>query len=184
MVLLGELSGGIMRNEMGTFRVDVQIENPARPGEKRTLNAVLVDTGAELSWVPAPVLESLGVDRNTKWHFRQADGGILERWTGTVVVAVGGRRVGDEVVFGRSEEHTSELQSQSNLVCRLLLEKKKNRHNIRTQYATPRRELQRDPTPRCTASRREPPGYWMRHNRWPPSATIARPHHSSQHPTS
>src|SRR2546430_11669948 len=27
--------------------------------------------------------------------------------------------------FARSEEHTSELQSQSNLVCRLLLEKKK-----------------------------------------------------------
>src|SRR2546430_7599619 len=27
--------------------------------------------------------------------------------------------------FSRSEEHTSELQSQSNLVCRLLLEKKK-----------------------------------------------------------
>src|SRR5256886_12533808 len=29
----------------------------------------------------------------------------------------------------RSEEHTSELQSQSNLVCRLLLEKKKKRNN-------------------------------------------------------
>src|SRR2546427_8448838 len=29
----------------------------------------------------------------------------------------------------RSEEHTSELQSQSNLVCRLLLEKKKNDRN-------------------------------------------------------
>src|SRR2546427_12635118 len=29
----------------------------------------------------------------------------------------------------RSEEHTSELQSQSNLVCRLLLEKKKNKRN-------------------------------------------------------
>src|SRR2546430_7199590 len=28
--------------------------------------------------------------------------------------------------WARSEEHTSELQSQSNLVCRLLLEKKKN----------------------------------------------------------
>src|SRR2546430_12445958 len=28
-------------------------------------------------------------------------------------------------ILGRSEEHTSELQSQSNLVCRLLLEKKK-----------------------------------------------------------
>src|SRR6266568_8243876 len=30
---------------------------------------------------------------------------------------------------GRSEEHTSELQSQFHLVCRLLLEKKKNNHN-------------------------------------------------------
>src|SRR2546427_12138422 len=30
-------------------------------------------------------------------------------------------------LLGRSEEHTSELQSQSNLVCRLLLEKKKNK---------------------------------------------------------
>src|SRR5688572_31532905 len=33
--------------------------------------------------------------------------------------------------FERSEEHTSELQSQSNLVCRLLLEKKKKKY-IRT----------------------------------------------------
>src|SRR2546430_9289021 len=31
----------------------------------------------------------------------------------------------------RSEEHTSELQSQSNLVCRLLLEKKKNSQSNR-----------------------------------------------------
>src|SRR5205085_9504477 len=33
---------------------------------------------------------------------------------------------------GRSEEHTSELQSQSNLVCRLLLEKKKKEHTTKT----------------------------------------------------
>src|SRR2546427_8571272 len=33
---------------------------------------------------------------------------------------------------GRSEEHTSELQSQSNLVCRLLLEKKKKRLRLNT----------------------------------------------------
>src|SRR2546430_8601662 len=36
----------------------------------------------------------------------------------------------------RSEEHTSELQSQSNLVCRLLLEKKKNRSYIRSTSLT------------------------------------------------
>src|SRR2546430_12192411 len=34
----------------------------------------------------------------------------------------------------RSEEHTSELQSQSNLVCRLLLEKKK--HTLHTSYTS------------------------------------------------
>src|SRR2546430_8490218 len=39
-----------------------------------------------------------------------------------VAVGVDVRRERD----ARSEEHTSELQSQSNLVCRLLLEKKKN----------------------------------------------------------
>src|SRR5438270_1294162 len=38
----------------------------------------------------------------------------------------------------RSEEHTSELQSQSNLVCRLLLEKKKNQQQI-TSTAHPAR---------------------------------------------
>src|SRR2546430_11205763 len=39
-------------------------------------------------------------------------------------------RTADRVL--RSEEHTSELQSQSNLVCRLLLEKKKKNHNTIT----------------------------------------------------
>src|SRR5256885_2768897 len=34
-----------------------------------------------------------------------------------------------ELGTGRSEEHTSELQSPCNLVCRLLLEKKKNEHD-------------------------------------------------------
>src|SRR2546430_17632440 len=36
-----------------------------------------------------------------------------------------GHRVLEQAAVARSEEHTSELQSQSNLVCRLLLEKKK-----------------------------------------------------------
>src|SRR2546430_4438545 len=61
---------------------------------------------------------------------------------GRVVRVVGGPGRRDEVLLGvvvevavghhalhqvRSEEHTSELQSQSNLVCRLLLEKKKKK---------------------------------------------------------
>src|SRR2546430_3031893 len=44
-----------------------------------------------------------------------------------------GRRVAVAVhVHVRSEEHTSELQSQSNLVCRLLLEKKKKKTGPRS----------------------------------------------------
>src|SRR5688572_33378153 len=43
----------------------------------------------------------------------------------TDTLAVGNRHLADINPFVRSEEHTSELQSQSNLVCRLLLEKKK-----------------------------------------------------------
>src|SRR2546421_6037789 len=37
----------------------------------------------------------------------------------------------------RSEEHTSELQSRSDLVCRLLLEKKKNKNTKAVRYPSP-----------------------------------------------
>src|SRR2546425_8868172 len=53
---------------------------------------------------------------------------------GSVVVSPGGQIALRGPLFERSEEHTSELQSLAYLVCRLLLEKKKNMkqllHNI------------------------------------------------------
>src|SRR5688572_32394381 len=53
----------------------------------------------------------------------------MARRLGVPVIAIGlGTAQG-----GRSEEHTSELQSQSNLVCRLLLEKKNGHRVERTQ---------------------------------------------------
>src|SRR5687768_18318841 len=39
---------------------------------------------------------------------------------------------------GRSEEHTSELQSRLHLVCRLLLEKKKKKKNIKLECKPPK----------------------------------------------
>lgn len=89
-----------MRDDMGIFRVDLEIENPARPGERRSVKSVLVDTGAELSWIPADVLDSLGVERRRKLRFRQADGTVLDRWTSVVEIHVAGKGVGDEIVFG------------------------------------------------------------------------------------
>src|SRR3982751_630339 len=47
----------------------------------------------------------------------------------------------------RSEEHTSELQSRSDLVCRLLLEKKKNKHKqLKQQHAAITVQLESDRT--------------------------------------
>src|SRR2546428_6420879 len=48
----------------------------------------------------------------------------------------------------RSEEHTSELQSRSDLVCRLLLEKKKNHPPGRT--TAPHRDISRLNSARCS----------------------------------
>ena len=93
-----------MRDAMGTFRIDLEIENPFHPGERRTIRSALVDTGAALSWLPASVLESLGVERNNQWRFRQADGTILERWTGAVWIYLAGKRTVDEVVFGELQD--------------------------------------------------------------------------------
>src|SRR3989454_6005091 len=55
----------------------------------------------------------LGTEPREVWRYR---GRAIERWT---------KPTGWQAA-GRSEEHTSELQSPCNLVCRLLLEKKKN----------------------------------------------------------
>ena len=49
MVLLGNSDRRTVMAEMGTFRIDYEVENPARPGERRIVkSALLVDTG------PAP----------------------------------------------------------------------------------------------------------------------------------
>lgn len=85
---------------MGTFRISIEVENAAHRGARRTLSGVLVDTGAELSWVPASVLEALGIPRDKQLRFRQANGTVLERWTGFAIVHAGGTRTVDEVVFG------------------------------------------------------------------------------------
>src|SRR2546428_6947079 len=61
--------------------------------------------------------------------FRSGLGGFLEFFFGELITRVAIRVVLQRELairaFDRSEEHTSELQSRSDLVCRLLLEKKK-----------------------------------------------------------
>lgn len=46
-------------SDMGTFYTSIGLEHPARRGPVVTLPDVLVDTGAEATWVPREVLEAL-----------------------------------------------------------------------------------------------------------------------------
>lgn len=86
--------------DMGSFRVDVEIESIVTPGPRRLIRSVLVDTGAELSCLPAPELEALGIARRQQRRFRQADGSVLVRWTGAAIVYAAGASTADEVIFG------------------------------------------------------------------------------------
>src|SRR2546430_10454981 len=61
--------------------------------------------------------------------------------------AAAARRARDAGFDGRSEEHTSELQSQSNLGCRLLLDKRN------TTLWTPRSASRRSYVRACTLAR-------------------------------
>src|SRR2546427_965231 len=70
---------------------------------------------------PRPVLGVVFERRTEPVALREEQGDRLSALTGILTK-------------GRSEEHTSELQSQSNLVCRLLLEKKKK--NAPSRLAT------------------------------------------------
>src|SRR5206468_11194809 len=88
------------------------IHAPEAAGPDLLEQLVIVSQGA-----PQPPLESRFGDRGRGRQHLKCPGvahEIFEHLRGGVVA-----------VLGRSEEHTSELQSRSDLVCRLLLEKKK-----------------------------------------------------------
>lgn len=88
-----------MHGHMGLFHVRVEVENLTRD-RKVLLEHVMVDTGAEYSWVPAQVLDALGVQREKVMRFRMADGTIIARDMGFVILYVRGRFTADDVVFG------------------------------------------------------------------------------------
>src|SRR5256885_9824780 len=75
-------------------------------------------------------LEYLALLINGEWRRVPLPAGPLNEALATTRLLFGAETV--EYRLGRSEEHTSELQSPCNLVCRLLLEKKKKNTNRTT----------------------------------------------------
>jgi predicted aspartyl protease len=85
---------------MGTFNVAVEIENVVERDQSFTIQKMLVDTGSEYTWVPEPLLEKIGVDREKKdLAFVMANGQKITRSVGFAIVRVDKAFTVDEVVF-------------------------------------------------------------------------------------
>jgi predicted aspartyl protease len=85
---------------MGTFRVECRIENPVDRSRTTVVPDLFVDTGSELTWIPARTLESIGIAREKKRQsFLLANGQRLTRTVGFVILHVDGFVTVDEVVF-------------------------------------------------------------------------------------
>src|SRR2546430_10174262 len=123
-----------------------QATEPRQPGQARKTAVITGVTGQDGSYLAELLLgkgyEVIGVVRRTSHDSYERIGHLLDRvqivaadlldqHSLTTVIRdakpdeVYNLAAQSFVPTSRSEEHTSELQSQSNLVCRLLLEKKK-----------------------------------------------------------
>jgi predicted aspartyl protease len=73
--------------------------NPKREEIRSAPVNVLVDTGSELSWLPAEVLAGTGIQPRRKRLFKMADGRTMDRGVGYCLLEAEGFVTIDEVVF-------------------------------------------------------------------------------------
>lgn len=87
--------------QVGTFYINAAVQHPTYRDRVAAVPSLLVDTGSELTWIPAPILRSLGVaTEKARETFMMANGRVLTRDIGFAIVRVGDRFTNDEVVFG------------------------------------------------------------------------------------
>jgi predicted aspartyl protease len=88
---------------MGCFYADIVVSNVKDESRNAAVAKLLVDTGAESSWIPRTVLESLGVERRKKdLAFQMANGQVITRGVGYAVIRSGEYETVDEVVFAEA----------------------------------------------------------------------------------
>src|SRR6266511_759666 len=124
---VAKLSGGKLR-----VRVIYDAAGHERPDVEAQVARNVRNGSLDLGWIGAAAWDELGTPRFQALHapFLVTDDALLDKVaTGPLAgnMLSGLREAGVQglAVVPRSEEHTSELQSRENLVCRLLLEKKK-----------------------------------------------------------
>ena len=85
---------------MGTFSVGCRVENSVDRTRRVAISRMPVDTGSEYTWVPATMLEKIGIAREKKdIEFVMANGQRITRSVGFAIIRVEKSFTIDEVVF-------------------------------------------------------------------------------------
>lgn len=84
---------------MSLFKINAVVIHPADLGKRAPPLAVLVDTGSELTWLPADVLAGIGIAPLRKRSFRTTTNQIIQRDVGYAILQAEGFETIDEVVF-------------------------------------------------------------------------------------
>ena len=88
-----------MVDDTGIFRTAIQVANLREPEREQTIQNVMVDTGAEYSWLPSDILIAIGIAPVRIDAFETADRRVLQRPVGFAQVSAGGRAGASAVVF-------------------------------------------------------------------------------------
>ena len=89
------------------FKVNVTACNPKREEMVTQPLEALVDTGSELTWLPADVLTGVGITPRRKRIFTTATQQKIEREVGYAILSAEGYEKNDEVVFAEPGDMTS-----------------------------------------------------------------------------
>ena len=96
-------------DDMGIFYASIELAPLDRPDARRQIDSIMVDTGAEYSWLPVELLAEIGIVPTESERFELADGRIIERSIGEARIFAVGRAAftfvtfaepGDKVLLG------------------------------------------------------------------------------------
>lgn len=91
---------------MSAFKVNVVARNPKREELSTEPVSALVDTGSEVTWLPATILTGIGITPRRKRLFATATQQRIEREVGYAILSAEGYETIDEVVFAEPSDLT------------------------------------------------------------------------------
>ena len=89
---------------MSLFKVTVTAASPQTPEKNTPGIEALVDTGSELTWLPADALADAGIKRMRKKQFQTAKRQLITRDIGYAIVRAEGHETIDEIVFAEPSD--------------------------------------------------------------------------------